>query len=450
MKGICLIFISLSLWAKPHWNQQLVIKELNQAKNLTLTEPSQAPIPIEDPTGLEVLRIQVDWSQQNTKEIYHLNSITLDKSGSEALYRRSLNQDKLGSYRGELLDLKSKKAIYFDSVGTGMEYRLLTRSMSFRFPKIDIPMLFRMWAENPKSGVMEVVLEQEIDPENAITLTAKPTKQWLVTKAKKSPHLVITFYAEGYPAGKEEQFLAAVKRAENIINEYPFPLNDHFEIRAVYAVSNTKLNSARNLGLPVPEFDSFFGMYFPYWDNMGRWYHILYPTREQKLREGLAQAVYDYPILLVDSDDYWGVGNYNSHTALPAENHRSFQYLFIHEFGHFMGLNEEYHEPAPNRTELTFAPGIYEPWSQNTTFLRDSSKLKWKKFVAEDTPIPTPVRWWSNKIGAYKGGYSSAPGLNHKPSLNCAMDSKANFCPVCLDAIQEKIKFDLGLDAADF
>ncbi len=87
----------------------------------------------------------------------------------------------------------------------------------------------------------------------------------------------------------------------------------------------------------------------------------------------MATVPYDYPLVVIDNADYWGVGNYMSLTVVPAANSSYFTYLLIHEFGHFFGLNEEYEEGG--RTELEFAPQQDEPWSQNITFLPDPLML---------------------------------------------------------------------------
>ena len=191
-------------------------------------------------------------------------------------------------------------------------------------------------------------------------------------------------------------------------------------------------------------------MYFPYWDNFGRWYHIVYPTRENKFRQGLASAPYDYPIVLVNSSSYWGVGNYMSHTAIPAGNSMYFTYILLHEFGHFFGLNEEYE--GGGRTELEFAPDMQEPWSQNITFLSNPSYLglKWNELVNPQISIPTPTSHWESSppvYGAYRGGYADSPssnGRSHKPGLNCVMESHKSFCDICSKGILEVIHFDLG------
>ncbi|WP_370449384.1 M64 family metallopeptidase [Legionella sp. km772] len=220
---------------------------------------------------------------------------------------------------------------------------------------------------------------------------------------------------------------------------------------AVFNPSQEQLGKAKNLGFPIPEFNSFLGLYYPYWDNFGRWYHIVYPTRENKFRQALASAPYDYPVVLVNNSDYWGVGNYMSHTAIPANNDAYFTYLLLHEMGHFFGLNEEYE--GGGRTELEFAPGISEPWSQNISFLENPSyaALKWNQFVNPNIVLPTPDNVWHSSppvYGAYYGGYGdsqSSRARSHKPGFNCVMESHEQFCSVCAKGILDVVQFSLGI-----
>ena len=147
----------------------------------------------------------------------------------------------------------------------------------------------------------------------------------------------------------------------------------------------------------------------------------------------------------MDDREYWGVGNFNELTAIPAGN-GSFTYLLLHEFGHYFGLNEEYEGGGP--TELAFAPGIDEPWSQNITFHATAADLKWKQWVSASTPIPTPNGQWSGSgpLGAYRGGYADTVplGKSHKPGHNCTMKNGSKFCAICREAISQKVGHDLG------
>src|SRR5690606_31545988 len=104
-------------------------------------------------------------------------------------------------------------------------------------------------------------------------------------------------------------FFSDAARVVTALGSNDFPGFAHMEIRAVFKESATPLGSARNLGQPIPERDSFLGLYFPYWRNFGRWYHVVYPTREERYRAAIGLVAHDYPIALVRSSDYWGVGN---------------------------------------------------------------------------------------------------------------------------------------------
>ena len=235
------------------------------------------------------------------------------------------------------------------------------------------------------------------------------------------------------------------------LQEEHFPGVEHMSFYGVFHASNNRLGFATDLGMPVPERDSFLGLYYPYWDDFGRWYNVIYPTREDKLRTGLALVPYDYSIILVNSAAWWGVGSYMAYTAIPAATANSFNYLLMHEFGHFFGLNEEYQ--GGGRTELEFAADIEEPWSQNITFLTSAryEHLKWNTFVDKRRSLPTPASEWQNQppaYGAYAGGYAdsrSAKGKSHKPGLNCVMEAKDHFCEICKHGIEEVVHYSAGL-----
>lgn len=433
---LALLFVAPITWAKPHYLPSIV--DLMEIENTKRTPPLYTA---EELKGLTSIRVYIEHTLD--KEEYKLTEIEIEDSGTQALENRSLKKDQLGSYRAELYDLRTKKSFSFSSVGTGSYYRLLSRAMSFRFPYRKGSYGLRLFAENPRSGEMELVLDREF---NSNLFSASPkldVEVKLLKKAKSKNPILITVYSEGYLQNRKSEFFKHAEKVINTMEQYKMPGLDNMEFRAAFYPSNEKLGQSKDYSPQLPEKNSFLGLFYPYWTNFGRWYHVIYPTRENKFRRALGQVAYDYPIVLVDNSGYWGVGNYNSHTAIPARSYY-FPYLLVHEFGHFMGLNEEYAEPAPNITELSFAPEIYEPWSQNTTFLRNGN-LKWKKHIHPDTPIPTDRSYWdpdSKKLGAYKGGYSSPPHLNHKPGYACVMESSKYFCDVCAAAIQDKVDFD--------
>ena len=218
---------------------------------------------------------------------------------------------------------------------------------------------------------------------------------------------------------------------------------EFMEFNAVFAPSAQPLGVATDLGFPVPVWDSFLTLYHPYWSSFSRWFHVMYPTDEERFRDALAQAPYDYPFILTDSSEFWGTGNYNAYTVVPA-NIDSFEYLVLHEFGHYFGLNEEY---SGQGTELLFADGVSEPRSQNMTFQLAATDIKWNSLIGAEVPIPTPGAQWPRLgIGAYAGGYAGedARSLIPVPDGVCTMSSGVEFCDVCAAAMREKLEADLA------
>lgn len=451
------IFISLMcsahfVCAKPYWDPNKVPSD-NRYIHLSHPELNLSSLKsVSGQSGVPVLRIQVDWLGDD--ELYAVSELVIEASGTPALLARSTHKPKWGSYLGVLKNSTTGEALYYDSIGTGKEYRKLARAINLRFPLPTETMIFELYAENPQSGRMEKVVEKNISPDEF--KSADKVFQELeikeLARAKKNPSLRVNLYAEGYGRDEKSLFWRHSVKAVQALLDAHFPGVDSMDFYAVYNPSQVKLGAAEDLGIPVPEFNSFLGLYYPYWDNFGRWYHIVYPTRENKFREGIASAPYDYPIVLVNSSRYWGVGNYLSHTAVPAGNSKYFIYILLHEFGHFFGLNEEYE--GGGRTELEFAEDMEEPWSQNITFLKEPifSVLKWSEFLSPQVAIPTPSSDWNSNppvYGAYQGGYADSPsskGLSHKPGMNCVMESHESFCHICTKGILDVIHYGLGLE----
>lgn len=396
--------------------------------------------------GSPVLRVDIEWDSRSDK--FSFKGAVKENSGTPALIKRAKNKPKLGSYIGILIDPDSKQEVAFDSVGTGHMFSKLSRAANFRFPQPDKKMLFRMMGENRRSGVMEKIMEFEVDPALAIDnpqqfnpeLSEKLYKRADVADSEK---LLFVVYAEGYKSGEKSSFDKHVNKLISAMRD--FPGYNNLEIKGVFGASRLKIGKAPKGNPPkkITVRDSFLGLYYPFWMNFGRWYHVAYPTSEVKFHNAIGASAYDYPFAMVDSGDYWGVGNFMSHTAVPSRNNR-FRYLVWHELGHFFGLNEEYN--SGGRTELEFAPGIKEPWSQNITFnAQNRESLKWKQYVASSTPVPTK-RWSRGKWGAYKGGYaqSKPTGRSHIPGSGCMMSSGRNFCKICAEEIKKQMGVDLG------
>jgi hypothetical protein len=446
--SLTFLFFSFAGFANPHWDEKTVPKDnLLQANAFsnwrTIVDPYQRP-----KNSGKALRITVAWNAQS--ESYQIAQKIIENSGTESLSLRSKKVSPFGSYRGTVTNEKTNTSFH-DSIGTGRAFRKLVRDITFRFPLPESDFVFRMTAEHPVKGHQENVLEEKIKISELTSISTSGLKDveiYQLRKATASPAIQFVIYAEGFLLENKDHFYQSALRSVEALKTANIPGFAHMNFVGVFASSGVKLGKAQNLGPTVSARDSAFGLYFPYWYDFGRWYHVIYPTDENKFRKSLAVVPYDYNLILVDSADYWGVGNFRSHTAIPTRNY-SFTYLLLHELGHYMGLNEEYQGGGP--TELEFAPEIAESWSQNLSFLPEKSldKLKWKALVKDqNTPIPTPNNFWSaGKFGAYLGGYADSVHVHsqaHRPGLACIMESKASFCSVCIHGMQSVIDIDLG------
>jgi hypothetical protein len=440
-----ILFLSTMAHAKPYFEESEVPKVAESYFSMpTKIDPQGIQSSILE-NSFDVVRIRVDWDQ--TSDSYRFGSLVRESTGTAGLLLRSSREDSLGSFKARLVSRRTGAILSHDSIGTGAHFRKLTRALSFRFPIPAEPARFEFVAENPENGRMELVLQQDVDvPRKLKMQQSKFEPEVRILKlASVQPALRFNIYAEGYLASGRESFFRDAARVVEAVEKNGFDGMQNFEYRAVFQPSARQLGKAEELGLPVQPRDSALGLYYPYWDQFGRWYHVVYPTSEEKFRAAVASVAYDYVFALIDSGEYWGVGNYREFTAVPSRSF-SFEYLVQHELGHYFGLNEEYNGGGP--TELAFAPGIQEPWSQNISFLADPQSLKWKSHVLPATPLPTEKSNWSGggPYGAYEGGYAETEpfGRSHIPGLSCTMDRASKFCPICVSALNARVRFDTG------
>jgi len=160
----------------------------------------------------------------------------------------------------------------------------------------------------------------------------------------------------------------------------------------------------------------------------------------KSVRDIAACVPYDQICILVNSLTYGGGGIYNFYNLFTSDNlHAGF--VFVHELGHgFASLADEYYE-----SEVAYNDSYkldVEPYPPNITTLVNFES-KWKNFVNDTIPIPTPPdSAYFNVIGVFEGGGYSAKGI-YRPQYDCIMKSRGEkkFCEVCKRAIIEMIKF---------
>jgi hypothetical protein len=112
---------------------------------------------------------------------------------------------------------------------------------------------------------METVLERTLDPATFETAPVQNVELVPLRAAQRQPALLVNFYAEGYLMGGRDKFLTDARNMVRSLETTDFPNQARMEFRAVWSPSAVALGSAQNLGTPVPERDSFLGLYYPYW-----------------------------------------------------------------------------------------------------------------------------------------------------------------------------------------
>jgi len=157
------------------------------------------------------------------------------------------------------------------------------------------------------------------------------------------------------------------------------------------------------------------------------------------LHDVCADAPYDNILILCNTRKYGGGGIYNWYAVISDNQY--FNYVLVHELGHSIaGLADEYY--SSEVTVQDYYPLDKEPRSPNITSLVNFES-KWKHLLADDTPVPTPVRKQNEgRLGVYEGAGYCAKGL-YRPCISCTMKDAQydNFCPVCLKAFEDIFNF---------
>jgi hypothetical protein len=209
-------------------------------------------------------------------------------------------------------------------------------------------------------------------------------------------------------------------------------------------------------------------------------------TEENRaLRDIAGTAPYDFLLILVNDNRYGGGGIYNLYTtcyAITDAPGKEWQmdYVYVHEFGHsFGGLGDEYYSSQVSYNDF-YQKGV-EPWEPNLTALSDKKNIKWKSFMKDGTPLPTPwdkssydslgrerskldrlapdyyakreplyqaeqkilkTAQYAGHVGAFEGAGYVSEGI-YRPAVDCRMFSLSlvDFDPVCSAAINRVIDF---------
>jgi len=265
----------------------------------------------------------------------------------------------------------------------------------------------------------------------SVTVGPSQTLQTLVTNGPSSNQINLVVLAEGYTAAQASQFLAdAGQMVGDLLGAEPFAsYRGAFNAFAIMVASTES-------GSDHPSQGVFKNTYFnSTFDSYGISEYLTIPPNDrdpnpsqgqgkvQTLLQQLAPQS-DMAILLVNDLLYGGAGG----QLLICSRNAFAPEMILHEAGHTLaGLGDEYEDPLPG------FPDVEEP---NTTRETNRASLKWKTWIAPDTPIPTPADGqYADAVGLFEGAHYHTTGW-YRPKLDCRMRTlSARFCEVCQEAL---------------
>ncbi|TFW28209.1 IgA Peptidase M64 [Duganella callida] len=419
------------------------------------------------------------------EEHYAMDRVVIEPLPWPGNMSQTIDNTNRGNNLVEVTDPKTGKLLYSRGFSTVFaEWRSTEEATkanrgfqeSVRFPKPEQPVRVRILKRDDRNQ-FSVVWTTDIDP-NAMDVVRKqppaPVKPIGIRVNGPSPDKVdLLIVGDGYTTKDMKKFEAAARRlADHLFQTSPFKEREKdFNVWALAlptgesGVSRPSTNTYHQSPLGAR------------YDIFGSERYVL-ATDNRALRELAQYAPYEFIEILVNNETYGGGGIFGQFSTAAADNDWA-NYLFVHEFGHhFAGLADEYYT-----SPVAYATGgeRREPWEPNATALHDPANLKWKKFVKEGTPLPTPwpkdayetaSRAYQKEraalraanrpesemsalfhkdlehtdalftpdpnrhvVGAFEGANYEATGY-YRPEMQCIMfDRSDKFCSVCADAI---------------
>jgi hypothetical protein len=418
-------------------------------------------------------------------EHYAMERVVIEPLPWPGDMRATIDDTNRGNNMVEVVDPKSGELLYSRGFSTIFaEWRSTEEAgkinrgfqESIRFPKPDKPVRVRILKRDER-GAFSVVWSADVDTD-AMDVVRKqppaPVKPVPIRVNGPSPDKVdLLIVGDGYTKAEMKKFEAAARRlADHLFAVSPFKERaKDFNVWALALPTEESGVSRPSTGV---HHASPLGTRY---DIFGSERYVL-TTDNRALRELAQFAPYEFIEILVNNETYGGGGIFGQFSTAAADNDWA-NYLFVHEFGHhFAGLADEYYT-----SPVAYATGgaRQEPWEPNATALRDPANVKWKKFVKDGTPLPTP---WAkaeyetasrayqkeraalraanrpesemsalfrkdlqhtdelfsrdphrHTVGAFEGANYEATGY-YRPEMQCIMfDRSEKFCSVCADAI---------------
>ncbi|MTV41983.1 IgA Peptidase M64 [Duganella radicis] len=431
------------------------------------------------------MRLDYLHSGNASEEHYAVERVVVEPLPWPGNMAQTIDSTNRGNNLVEVVDAKSGKLLYSRGFSTVFaEWRSTEEAghasrgfqESVRFPRPEQPVKVRILKRDDGNRFVPV-WSADVDP-NAMDVVRKqppaPVRPIGIRVNGPSPDKVdLLIVGDGYTQAEMTKFEAAARRlADHLFATSPF--KERAKDFNVWAIALPTTESGVSRPSTGAYRESPLGTRY---DIFGSERYVL-TTDNRALRELAQYAPYEFIEILVNNETYGGGGIFGQFSTAAADNDWA-NYLFVHEFGHhFAGLADEYYT-----SPVAYATGgeRREPWEPNATALHDPANLKWKKFVKEGTPLPTPwpkqayetaARAYQKEraalraanrpesemsalfkkdlasstalftpdphrhtVGAFEGANYEATGY-YRPEMQCIMfDRSEQFCAVCAEAI---------------
>jgi hypothetical protein len=261
---------------------------------------------------------------------------------------------------------------------------------------------------------------------------AQTSMQTILTNGPTSNRVNVVVLSEGYTSSQLGQFFLDASNAVYVLLSHPpyQEYRNYFNAFAIKAPSTQSGSDHPNSGIYR---DTYFNSTYDAIQDY--WVTIPNNSTGQGKVDSLLQTYTPkchLPILLVNDPTPGGSDGFDK-TAIASTNAVAAELpplppgFLSHEAGHvFANLGDEYTAAYPG------FPDTEEP---NTTRQTNRTLIKWKAWIATNTPVPTPESDGDGVVGLFEGAHYHTTGW-YRPQLNCAMGSiGVPFCAVCSETL---------------